>query len=78
MNKVPWNRVILEEFVSLALLTEEEEKIIRARIAGWSQVKQCFAFNMSSATLTRKVRKLKDKYDAVKPYSDKLPDNLDF
>lgn len=78
MNKVPWNRVIVEEFVSLALLNEVDERIVRTRAAGWSQVKQCMTLNMSSATLERRVRKLKDKYAAVLPYSSILPDNLDF
>lgn len=78
MKKVPWNRVILDEFVSLALLTDEEEEILRTRAQGWSQVRQCFAFNVSSATLTRRVRRMKDKYDSLVPYSDKLPANLDF
>ena len=27
MDSVPWNRVILEEFISLAILTPEEEKM---------------------------------------------------
>lgn len=78
MNKVPWNRVIVDEFVSLALLNEVDERIIRTRAAGWSQVKQSIALNMSSATLERRVRKLKEKYAAMLPYSDILPDNLDF
>lgn len=57
MDKIPWNRVILDEYVSLALLTEEEEKIIRTRAAGWSQVKQCHTFSMSPAALARKIKK---------------------
>ena len=78
MNKVPWNRVIVDEFVSLALLNEVDERIIRTRAAGWSQVKQSIALNMSSAPLERRVRKLKEKYTAMLPYSDILPENLDF
>lgn len=37
MDTVPWNRVILEEFCSLAILTPLEEQILRTRAAGWSQ-----------------------------------------
>ena len=40
MASVPWNRVILEEFTSLAILTPEDEKILRTRAAGWSQIRQ--------------------------------------
>ena len=53
MDKVPWNRVILDEFFSLALLTPEEEEIIRTRAAGWSQCRQCHSYGMSLATLNR-------------------------
>lgn len=78
MCKVPWNRVIYNEFVSLAYLTPEEEKILQTRIDGWSQVKQCNAYNMSLATLNRKIKRLKDKYESVQPYSEQLPKDLDF
>lgn len=78
MKKVPWNRVILDEYVSLALLTDEDEKIIRTRAAGWSQTKQCMTFNVSPATLTRRISRMRRKYNMLVPYSDKLPDDLDF
>lgn len=35
-NQVPWNKIILEEFINLALLTKDEEMILRARIYGWT------------------------------------------
>ena len=33
----------------------------------------CHEFNMSLAAIDRIVARLKRKYDAVQPYSDKLP-----
>jgi hypothetical protein len=81
MDKVPWNRVILEEFVSLALLTEEEENILRERVdPKWrqNQVHQSIDFYVSTATVTRRIRKMRKKYQSLVPYSDKLPENLDF
>lgn len=78
MDKIPWNRVILDEFCSLALLTPLEENIIRTRAAGWSQTKQCHKFCVSQATVTRIVKKLKKKYEFVRKYSEKLPENLKF
>ncbi len=78
MDKIPWNRVILDEFISLALLTPEEEKIVRTRAAGWSRVKQCHACNMSLSTLDRTIKKLKSTYRFVSGYSDVLPENIDF
>ena len=35
-NQVPWNKIILEEFINLALLTKDEEMILRTRIYGWA------------------------------------------
>ena len=78
MDKVPWNRVILDEFCSLAILTPLEEKIIRTRAAGWSRVRQCHAYGMSLATLDRYIRKLKNSYNSVQEYSYILPKNIDF
>ena len=78
MDKHPWNRVILDEFCSLALLTPLEENIIRTRAAGWSRVQQCHAYGMSLATLNRRIRKLKKEYYAVQKYSKILPENIDF
>lgn len=81
MDKVPWNRVILDEFVSLALLSEEDENILRARVdPKWrqKQVHQSFDFHVSTATVTRRIQKMKIKYKSLVPYSDKLPENIDF
>ena len=78
MDKIPWNRVILEEFCSLALLTPLEENIIRTRAAGWSRVQQCHAYGMSLATLDRHIKNLRRKYNSAQKYSDVLPQNIDF
>lgn len=78
MDKVRWNRVILDEFCSLAILTPLEENIIRTRAAGWSRVQQCHAYGMSLATLDRYIRKLKNSYNSVQEYSYILPKNIDF
>lgn len=78
MDKVPWNPVIYREFVSLAYLSKEEEKILKTRIAGWNQAAQINELNMSLATLNRRIRKLKDKYYSVVEYSKILPENIEF
>lgn len=78
MDKIPWNRVLLDEFCSLALLTPLEENIIRTRAAGWSRVKQCHAFGVSLATLDRIIKKLRNEYQSACEYSNILPRNIDF
>lgn len=72
-RQVPWNKVIVEEFVSLAMLTEDEEKILRTRVAGWSRTKQATTFGMSVSTVDRIIRTLKRKYDHAQKYSVILP-----
>ena len=72
-KQVPWNKIILEEFISLAVLTDEEEKIIRTRVKGWTITKQAMTFGMSPAAVNRVIRRLKIKYDNVQPYSPLLP-----
>ena len=77
-EKIPWNRVILEEFISVAMLTEEEERIIRTRVQGWSRVKQSMDRNISEATVDRIINRLKTKYKFAAKYSSILPENIDF
>lgn len=73
-KQVPWTKRIVEEFISEAMLTETEERILRTRIAGWSTTKQAVDLNMSVASINRIIANLKQKYDEVQPYSDILPE----
>lgn len=72
-REVPWNKFILEEFIKEALLTKEEEMIIRTRIAGWTRTKQSLELGMSLSTIDKIIRRLKDKYDSVQKYDVLLP-----
>lgn len=70
-TKIPWTKSMLEKFLEEALLTEEEEKILRTRIAGWSIVRQSMEFGLSTATVSRIVNKIVNKYKILQP---KFPD----
>lgn len=72
-HQVPWNKVVLEAFISEAILTEDEEKIIRTRLAGWSRTKQSIEFGMSISTIDKIISTLKKKYDNAQKYSTILP-----
>ena len=65
--KVPWTKTMLEKFIEEALLNEDEEKILRTRIAGWSIVKQSLEFQMSTATVSRIINNIKHKYEQIQP-----------
>lgn len=73
MKSILWNKIILNEFLDLACLTETEEKILRTRIAGWSRVRQSMEFNMSISSVDCVIRTINLKYDMVQPYSTILP-----
>lgn len=72
-KQVPWNKVILEEFLNLAMLSKDEEIILRTRIAGWSVSQQADRLNLSISTVNRIIQRLKIKYDEVEKFSVILP-----
>lgn len=72
-NQVPWNKIILETFIDEALLTKEEEMIMRTRVAGWSRTKQAMELGMSISTVDKHIANLKAKYDNVQKYNPLLP-----
>ena len=72
-KQVPWNKIILEEFIEIAALTKDEEAIMRTRVAGWTRARQAMELGMSTATIDRIINRLKKKYDAAQKYSLLLP-----
>ncbi len=76
MDKPGLNRVVIDEFSRLAFLTPVELDVLTTRAAGKSQKWQEQNLHVSLASITRIVRRLQRKYDAVKEYSAILPDDL--
>ncbi len=76
MDRPGLNRVVIEEFSRLAYLTPVELDVLTTRAAGKSQKWQEQNLHVSLASITRIVRRLQRKYDAVKEYSAILPDDL--
>lgn len=72
-KQVPWNKIFLEEFIRLAALTEDEEAIMRTRVAGWTITKQSMELGMSRTKVNNIIKRLKVKYDGVQKYSVILP-----
>ena len=72
-HQVPWNKIILEEFIKEAMLTKEEEEIMRTRVAGWTRVEQSMKLGMSTQKVDRIIMRLKNKYDKVQQYDPILP-----
>nr|DAD84727.1 MAG TPA: FocB protein-alpha, helix-turn-helix, TRANSCRIPTION.4A [Siphoviridae sp. ctqED62] len=76
MDKSRINRVIVDEFDRLAFLTDLEKSVLVTRAAGKSQKWQEDEFCVSRPTITRTVKRLREKYNAVKGFSAILPDDL--
>ena len=70
-TKVPWTKTMLDKFIEECLLTEDEERILRTRIAGWTIVKQSMEFGISTSSISRIIRELRRKYIQIQP---KFPD----
>ncbi len=72
-HQVPWNKIVLEEFIRIGCLTKTEEAIMRTRVQGWTICKQAQEFNMSESNVKKIIAKLKRKYDSAEKYSPILP-----
>ena len=67
-KEVQWNKLILETFISEAMLTKDEEWIMRTRVAGWTVSEQADYMGVSVSTVNRYIKNLKSKYDSVAKY----------
>lgn len=72
-KQVPWNKILVERFIEQAMLTKDEEWVLRTRVAGWSITKQAMELGYSVSTVNRIVATLKAKYDNVAKYDPMLP-----
>lgn len=72
-HQVPWNKIIVETFIEEAMLSEEEEMILRTRVKGWSRTKQSLELGMSISSVDKIISTLKMKYDNVAKYNPLLP-----
>jgi len=72
-HQVPWCKVILETFISEGCLTEDEEMIMRTRVAGWTRIQQSMELGMSLSSVDRLIKSCKDKYDNCQRYNPILP-----
>jgi DNA-binding CsgD family transcriptional regulator len=73
MKDIRWNKILLEEFLSIATLTDMEEKILRSKLAGYTISQQADIFNMSISSINRALKSIDEKYDDAEQYSLILP-----
>lgn len=68
-----WTKVILNEFIEEALLTDRETEVVQRIAKGENRERIAYKMNMSLATLDRTIKNLKMKYDIVQKNSTILP-----
>lgn len=74
MKQVIWTKKVLEDFIELAMLTEEEAFIMRSRVKGMTVTQQALELNKSESSVHRMINQLKKKYDAVQAeHPDRFP-----
>lgn len=74
-HQVPWTKDVLEAFISMALLSDEEEFIMRSRCKSWTITRQAQYLNCSESTVHNMIKMLKKKYDLVqKEHPDVFPE----
>ena len=68
-----WNKIMLAEFRKLAILTEDEDKVL----SGWSCHKSivdiALTVGMSERTVSRHLEHIRGKYDEVQKFTPLLP-----
>lgn len=64
-KQVKWNKKIYDRFVEEAMLSEEEQNILKTRIENVPISVQSSMFGMSESSVHRCISRLKKKYDEV-------------
>ena len=73
MKGIVWTRAIFDEFVNVAMLSEEEAAVVEASIKGHSQVKISMDLCMSVRKVNTILQRCRIKYDAAQKESSILP-----
>lgn len=73
MNDIPWDKIILADFRSLACLTDDEDIVLQDWVEGKSPDYTYMHRSISIRQVERIRNRIRKKYDAVQPYTPLLP-----
>ena len=76
MKDIPWNRIMMREFESLACLSEDEKIVLHDWVNGKSITATTMDHHMGSTKVKDIRNTLRKKYDAVQIYSPLLPKRI--
>ena len=74
MNDIPWNKIALAEFRSLACLSDEEDIVLQDWANGESAIHTSMHHHISIRQVERYRNQIRSKYDAVQIYTPILPE----
>lgn len=69
-----WTDELTEKVIQKCMLSDDESKILKTRVRGYTVKQQALAFDMSESTVARMISEMKKKYDAIqKQYPNEFP-----
>ena len=73
-HQIKWTKQLTEDFIDMAMLSDDEAYLMRSRVKGTSVTAQAIYLNCSESTVHRMIAKIKKKYDTVqKENPEKFP-----
>lgn len=74
MHQIHWTKQLTEDFIDMAMLSEDEAYILRSRVKGTPVSIQSAYLCCSESTVHRMIAKIRKKYDVVqKENPNKFP-----
>lgn len=70
---VDWTDDIYRAFVTEAMLSDADAELLRQTIKGDTIQHMALQEHMGTATVSRRIRWMRDKYDTIQPQSKILP-----
>lgn len=76
-NQIPWNKVLYNNFVEDAILTDLEKKVLHSRVwekDKWTITSMAMEFSVGKSTINKCISSIRSKYDYLHYlYPDKYP-----
>ena len=73
MNDIRWNRIVLDDFLFNACLTDDEKTVLFDLANGKTPVSTAMNHNMSVSQVGKLRTQIRQKYDDVQPFTPLLP-----
>ncbi len=79
-NQIPWTKVLYNNFLDDAILTDLEKKVLYARVwerDKWTITRMSMEFHVTRSTINNAISSIRSKYDYLNYlYPDKYPKRI--